>query len=184
MIISTGSLKFKKVKSIKNNYLRPTSSKIRQAIFNILSHKLELDKWKNKSYMLDAFAGTGIVSFEAISRGFYHSTLIEKDLHIYDALLENIKNLDVFNNTKTINDSFFNLKSFPFKYKLVFLDPPYNSNLINPAIEFVTDIRILEKKSLLICETEKKFQINNQFIKYIKYEKSYGKVKLLFLVFD
>ena len=46
MIISTGSLKFKKVKSIKNTVLRPTSSKIREAIFNILIHKLELDKWK------------------------------------------------------------------------------------------------------------------------------------------
>ena len=55
MIISTGSLKFKKVKSIKNTGLRPTSSKIREAIFNILIHKLELDKWKSEGYMLDAF---------------------------------------------------------------------------------------------------------------------------------
>ena len=64
MIISTGSLKFKKVKSIKNTVLRPTSSKIREAIFNILIHKLELDKWKSEGYMLDAFAGTGIVSLK------------------------------------------------------------------------------------------------------------------------
>ena len=45
--------------------------------------------------MLDAFAGTGIVSLEAISRGIFHSTLIEKDLEIYNTLLDNIKNLNI-----------------------------------------------------------------------------------------
>ena len=73
------------------------------------------------------------VSLEVI----YHSTLVEKDLNIYNTLLENIKNLNIINNTNTINDNFFNLKSLPLKYKLVFLDPPYNSNLLNPAIELV-----------------------------------------------
>ena len=68
MIITAGSLKSKKIYSIKNRVLRPTLNKIRQAIFNILLHSLDLDKWKKESYMLDAFAGTGIVSFEAISR--------------------------------------------------------------------------------------------------------------------
>ena len=79
--------------------------------------------------MLDAFAGTGIVSFEAISRGIYHSTLIEKDMEIYDTLLDNIKNLNINNNTNTINENFFNLKSLPYKYNLVFLDPPYKNLL-------------------------------------------------------
>ena len=156
MIISTGSLKFKKSKINKKycftSYL---SSKIREAIFNILIHKLELDNWKREGYMLDAFAGTGIVSFEGLSRGIYHSTLVEKDLDIYNALLENIKNLNIINNTNTINDNFFNLKSLPLKYKLVFLDPPYNSNLLNPAIELVTDIMLFRKKSLPVCEIEK-----------------------------
>ena len=97
-------------------------------------------------------------------------------MDIYNTLLENIKNLNIINNTNTINDNFFNLKSLPLKYKLVFLDPPYNSNLLNPAIELVVDIMLLKKKSLLVCETEKNFQINTQFIKYIKYEKCYGKI--------
>ena len=96
MIITAGSLKLKKIKSLNNVILRPTSNKIRQAIFNILIHSLDLENWKNKSYMLDAFAGTGIVSFEAISRGILHSTLVEKNMEIYDFLLNNIKNLKGF----------------------------------------------------------------------------------------
>ena len=68
--------------TIKNKNLRPTSNKIRQAIFNVLTHKLDLDSWKEKSFMLDAFAGTGIVSFEAISRGLFSTTLVEKDIRL------------------------------------------------------------------------------------------------------
>ena len=184
MIITAGSLKSKKIYSIKNRVLRPTLNKIRQAIFNILLHSLELDKWKKESYMLDAFAGTGIVSFEAISRGIFHSTLIEKDSVIYSVLKENIRNLSIDDNTNTINENFFNLKNLPHKYKLAFLDPPYNEGLLNASIELINDLKILKKKSLIICETKKSFQIKSEFNKYIKHEKCYGNTRLIFLTFN
>ena len=184
MIITAGSLKFKKIKSVNNTSLRPTSNKVRQAVFNILTHSLELDKWKNQCFMLDAFAGTGIVSFEALSRGIFHSTLIENDTEIYNALLNNIKNLKINNNTYTIKENFFNIKSLPHKYKVVFLDPPYNRGILNNAIEFVNDLKVLKKKSLLICETKKTFELRADFYKYLKFEKYYGTNKLIFLTFN
>ena len=185
MIITAGSLKFKKVKTLENIVFRPTSNKIRQAIFNILIHKLEFDKWKNKNHMLDAFAGTGIISFEAISRGLLHSTLIEQNIEIYNALLENIKNLNINNNnTYVVNNNFFDIKKLPYKYKLIYLDPPYNQGLLNPAIELINDLKLFKKNSFLICETEKNFEINSVFRKYIKYEKTYRNIKVLFLVLN
>ena len=51
MIITTGTLKFKKIKALKNSTLRPTSNKVRQAIFNILRHKLKMDEWKQTAFM-------------------------------------------------------------------------------------------------------------------------------------
>ena len=184
MIITAGSLKLKKIRSLNNIILRPTSNKIRQAIFNILIHSLDLENWKNKSYMLDAFAGTGIVSFEAISRGILHSTLVEKNMEIYDFLLNNIKNLNIKNDTHAINENFFNIKSLPYKYNLVFLDPPYKKGVLNHAIDLINDLNILQKKSILICETEKNFQLKKKFSKYIKHEKHYGRIKLIFLIFN
>ena len=184
MIITAGSLKLKKVKSIKNILLRPTSNKIRQAIFNILIHKLEFNEWKNKNYMLDAFAGTGIVSFEALSRGVFHCTLIEKNIKIYNTILSNIKSLNINNSTHAINKNFFNLKKLPYKYKLIFLDPPYNEGLLDPAIEFIFDLKLLTKNAFLICETEKKSQLKPTLNKYIKYEKTYGSIKVIFLVLN
>ena len=184
MIITAGLLKLKKIRSPNNIVLRPTSNKIRRAIFNILIHSFDLENWKNRSYMLDAFAGTGILSFEALSRGIMHSTLIEKDTKIYDSLLDNIKNLNINNDTHTINENFFNIKSLPYKYNLVFLDPPYNKGLLNHAIDFINDLKILQKKSILICESEKNFQLKTKFSKFVKHEKHYGKVKLIFLIFN
>ena len=84
MIITTGILKFKRISTIKNNNLRPTSNKVRQAIFNVLKHKFEMDAWKKKSCMLDAFAGTGIVALEALSRGFVNTTLVDGSDAIWD----------------------------------------------------------------------------------------------------
>ena len=184
MIITSGTLRFKRIKSINCRHLRPTSSKIRQAVFNTLLHKLEFEKWKKNNYILDVFAGTGIVSFEALSRGMLHSTLIEKNFHIYNVLLDNIKNLKIFSRTHAINEDLFNLKSLPYKYKLVFLDPPYNKNMLNSSLELIHDIGALKKNSILICETEKNFKFKKEFIRYLKHEKYYGLIKLSYLILN
>tara|TARA_B100000029_G_scaffold509871_1_gene600002 strand:+ start:929 stop:1483 length:555 start_codon:yes stop_codon:yes gene_type:complete len=181
MIITTGTLKFKKICSIKNSNLRPTSNKVRQAIFNVLKHKLGMDAWKTKSRMLDAFAGTGIVSLEALSRGFSNTTLIEKDVKNFKKLEENVNNLNLTQKVNIINDDFFNIKNLPYKYKLVYLDPPYYKNFINLAIEKILDIKILEKNSIIICETEKSFNFENKIKNYANFSKIYGLSKLTFL---
>ncbi len=181
MIISAGSLKFKKITTIKGKSLRPTSNKVRQAIFNILKHKLNMDKWKNKSFMLDAFAGTGIVAFEALSRGLFNATLIEKEREIFKHLVENVNSLGLSHRINTINDNFLNLKNFSCKYKLIYLDPPYYKNIINQSIEKIMDMNLLEKQSIIICETERNFNFNENKKKYIIFNKIYGVVKLTFL---
>ena len=60
--------------------------------------------------------------------------------------------------------TFFNLKSLPYKYKLVFLDPPYNKNMLNSSLELIHDIGALKKNSILICETEKNFKFKKSFL--------------------
>ena len=184
MIITTGSLKFKKISSIKNSNLRPTSNKVRQAIFNILKHKLDMDVWKKKSCMLDAFAGTGIVAFEAISRGFAKTTLIEKDKKNFKKLLENASNLNLSQQVNIINDDFLNIRNLPCKYKLVYLDPPYYKNIINQAVEKILDIKILDTNSIIVCETEGSFNFEDKIKKLKNFSKTYGSVKLTFIVYS
>ena len=181
MIITTGSLKFKKIKALKNSTLRPTSNKVRQAIFNILRHKLKMDEWKQTAFMLDAFAGTGAVSFEALSRGVSESTLIEKDFASFKNLSDNVGFLKVSQKVKIINDDFFNIRSLPHKYKLIYLDPPYYKKLIFPAIEKIYDINILDGNSIIVCETEKNYEFPHKLKKFTLFSKTYSTVKLTFL---
>ena len=118
MIITTGTLKFKKIKALKNSTSRPTSNKVRQAIFNILRYKLKMDEWKQTAFMLDAFAGTGVVSFEALSRGVYESTLIEKDFTNFKNLKDNADFESFSKSKKIINKDFLILSHYPINTNL------------------------------------------------------------------
>ena len=179
MIITTGSLKFRKINSTKNSSIRPTPNKVRQAIFNILKHKCKMDIWIKQSNILDAFAGTGMVGFEALSRGIANLTIIEKDKKNFGAILQNVKTLNISNKVLALNKDFFNVNSLPYKYRLVYLDPP--KNLINSSLEKVLDIDILEKNSVIVCETEKVFDFQPKEKKNIFFSRVYGAVKLTFL---
>ena len=107
MIITAGSLKFKKIESNANNSLRPTSNKVRQAVFNILNHKLGMENSISTACILDAFAGTGIIGFEAISRGAVQATFIEKDIKNFKTILQNINFEYKWNQ---VRDSLFSLQ--------------------------------------------------------------------------
>tara|TARA_E500000331_G_C17176612_1_gene678603 strand:+ start:130 stop:684 length:555 start_codon:yes stop_codon:yes gene_type:complete len=183
MIITEGLYRFKKVKSLKGLVLRPTSSKVRQAIFNILIHKFNWEDWKANSCMLDAYAGTGIVSFEAISRGISKVTLIEKNKKVFKLLVNNVNNFKLEGLVETINYDFMKVNKFDYKYKLVYLDPPYHKGIINTAIEKIIDMNVLEKKSVLICETEKNIKFEDNFTNYLIQTKTYGPLKLSFFSF-
>ena len=181
MIITAGTLKFKRVSLSKKSRLRPTSNKVRQALFNILKHKFDMQRWQKNFTMLDAFAGSGIVSFEAFSRGVSHITLVEKDPKVFFRLQENIRRFQLCSRINALNEDFLNIKNLAFKYKLVYLDPPYNKNIANAALDKIMDINILKKDSIIIIETEKNFIIKNSMQKYIIYTKLYGNIKLNFL---
>ncbi len=183
MIITTGSLKFRKINSTKNSNIRPTPNKVRQAIFNILKHKFRMDIWIKQSNILDAFAGTGIVGFEALSRGIANLTIIEKDKKNFGTILQNVKTLNISNKVLALNKDFFNVNSLPYKYRLVYLDPPFYKNLINSSLEKVLDIDILEENSVIVCETEKVFDFQPKEKKNIFFSRVYGAVKLTFLVY-
>ena len=86
MKITTGIYKFKKIHTLKNHKLRPTSNKIRNAVFNILVNKYIMNCWSSKAHLLDAFSGSGIVAIEGLSRNINKATLIESDSTIFENL--------------------------------------------------------------------------------------------------
>ena len=91
MQITGGCLKSRKIVSPKGANVRPTLSQIRESIFSTLYSLMEFEE-KN---FLDAFAGSGIMGFEAASRGFKNVTFIEKDKKTFYQIKSNAQNLGI-----------------------------------------------------------------------------------------
>ncbi len=184
MKITAGKYKFKEIKSIKNKKLRPTSSKIRNAVFNILINRYEFIKCGEKGHLLDAFSGTGIIALEGFSRNISQATLIESDSLIFQNLKENIKNFNLIKKVRLINSDFFNVKLAKNTYSIVYLDPPYLSNYNNLAIKKILDEKSLKKNAIIVSETIKNYEYANDLCKHIKTIKQYRNTIITFFKFD
>jgi 16S rRNA (guanine(966)-N(2))-methyltransferase RsmD len=100
--------------------LRPTPERVRQTVFNWLGQEL------TGQTCLDLFAGTGVMGFEALSRGASLVTLVEKSMLAYKALLDNKQLLKAENAQTFHQDAMLFLASNQQKFNLIFLDPPYH----------------------------------------------------------
>lgn len=106
------------------DHLRPTPDRVRETLFNWLMWDIQ------NAQVLDLCAGSGALSFEALSRGASHVTLVEPDAKQAQFLKENIQLLSIKNCTlyvKTAQQTIQNLKDA--RFDLVFLDPPYSLDL-------------------------------------------------------
>ncbi len=184
MKITTGKYKFKEIKSIKNDKLRPTTNKIRNAVFNILVNRYGLIKWAKDGHLLDAFSGTGIIALEGFSRNIAKATLIESDSIIFENLKENIKSFNLIKKVKLINSDFFNIRLSKNEYSIVYLDPPYLSNYNSLAIKKILDEQSLKQNAIVVSETKKNHEYTNDLCKHIKIIKQYGNTTITFFKFD
>jgi 16S rRNA (guanine966-N2)-methyltransferase len=134
-------------------HLRPTSDRVREAIFNLLING-RLDGGADPvtgARVLDLFAGTGALALEALSRGGAHATLVD-DGKAALALIR--RNLDITRQTATIlRQNATNLPPNPAApYSLVFLDPPYGGGLAEAALASALRGGWIAPSALIVCE--------------------------------
>ncbi len=129
--IIAGSLGGRTIASPDGTRTHPMSERIRNALFNSLG-----DNVRN-AYVLDAFAGTGAVGIEALSRGAEFTTFIERDRSAQKVLSENIELLGLSDVTKLIRASvaaWCETYDGP-KFDLIFADPPYHDPQFSTAMK-------------------------------------------------
>jgi 16S rRNA (guanine966-N2)-methyltransferase len=148
--IISGILKGKKLTSFQGDTIRPTSDRIREAVFNILAPRIQ------GSVVLDLFAGTGALGIEALSRGASAATFIEKDTAALSLLRRNLK-LCGFETLSTVIQwdilkSLQCLQPQDPKFDLVFMDPPYRKDLIQNTLRHLHMSRVLQKNALVVAE--------------------------------
>jgi len=160
MRIITGTYKAKRLAKIRNN-IRPTSEKLRESLFNILSEDVRDSIW------LDLFAGSGVVGLEALSRGAKHVVFNDRDTDSQKLINENIRRCGAAKGSEiSAIDSFVLLRDPKFlsirePVDYIFLDPPYRfgrySKLLSKAIRSPLFDR---QKTLMILEIFRKTKVD------------------------
>lgn len=148
--ISAGEWRSRLLKFPDVEGLRPTPDRVRQTAFNWLGQDM------HGLNCLDLFAGTGVMGFEALSRGAKQAVLIEKSKLAYQALMDNQLQL------KATNAKILNIDALQFltqisaqsseKFDVVFLDPPYEQGWINKVLPLLKNI--LAENALVYVEAE------------------------------
>ena len=167
-----GKWKGKKIYFDLNDDLRPTPDRAKETLFNWLGQDLK------KMYCLDLFSGTGALGFEAFSRGAEKVTFVEKNKEY----LQKIKNVYLEMSEKADCDFFcaeclewIQNNNSGTKYDLIFIDPPFNKNLVQDLLAAILEKELLSKNGQIYFEFEKKLDLEiPESLNLIK-KKSLGK---------
>ncbi len=126
MNITGGKYNGRVVKAPESIITRPTLSKVRMSIFNVLYSFM--GGFDGKSF-LDLFAGSGIMGLEAVSRGFTDITAIEKNRMVFNIIQSNYKNIGVEGRLICSDALKFLTSSADKYYDVIYIDPPYLSGI-------------------------------------------------------
>lgn len=174
MRVIAGKYKSRRLECPKGTLMRPTTDKVKEAVFGSLQFKIP------GAVVLDAFAGSGSLGIEALSRGAAHVDFVEKNGDCLRALKANLEMVNTDNFSVIKGDVLKNMSRLE-RYSIVFLDPPYDEALYLPTLKMAHDKAILEKGCLIVMECRKKFDfILPKEYNFIK-RKDYGDISLWFL---
>ena len=184
----------KRLQSPNNIYTRPTTLRVREAIFNIFSKEVENSNW------LDLFSGTGAISCEAYNHGARKIIAIEKNKNNSKICLNNLLSLhdidnrkndidvickDVLNWTKpnyerNLSSKIMDLNKLKFDF--VYLDPPYDANFHELVLNQIFNCNFLKKNSIVICEHSPNLIIKTSTLWETIDVRDYGQSRLTFLI--
>ena len=173
MRVITGSARGRRLKELEGMETRPTTSKVKESIFSIIQFDIEGRR------VLDLFAGTGQLGIEALSRGAAEAVFVEKRMDAVRLVRENLALCDLSDKARVhAGDSMDYLRSGE-KFDLIFLDPPYGSDLLNQALETIAAFDICRAHGIIVAESAADKALPALAPPYRLYrEYRYGQIKL------
>ncbi|MBQ7738857.1 MAG: 16S rRNA (guanine(966)-N(2))-methyltransferase RsmD [Desulfovibrionaceae bacterium] len=153
MRIIGGSLRSRVLKSPKGLDCRPAMGRTREAIFSMLEARGVV--WQN-TRVLDVFAGSGSLSFEALSRGAVCAWLLEKNPHALQCIKANAENLDLLGQVNIVPGDALKIvrQGTPTPFEVIFIDPPYRQNLVNLILNSLLHGGWVANNAIVLCEVE------------------------------
>ena len=174
MKIVSGIYGGRPLKTLEGKTTRPTSDKVRGAIFNMIGPYFEGGR------VLDLYAGSGALSIEAVSRGMSSAVLVERDRRAQAIVTENIQMTREVGKFQLLKMEVERaLEQVTGSFDLIFLDPPYAKEEIVADMEKIAKRGLFSKDVMVVCETDKSVELPEEIACLgIWKEKIYGMSKV------
>ena len=172
MRVITGSARGRKLETPPGTDVRPTTDKVKEAVFSAIQFDIE-----GRSF-LDLFAGSGQMGIEALSRGAKYATFVDKSRKSVDIIRKNLNNAGFYHKAKVFHaDSISFIDTITDLYDIVYLDPPYNTGLMQKVLPEI--VEKVKRTGVIIAENEENEQILQKYGEFmLDRQKHYGKIKV------
>ena len=148
--IIAGRYRGRRLSVPKGRDVRPTTDRMRERLFSILSHHKYPDM--EGARVADLFAGTGALGLEALSRGADHVCFVEMARPSLQIIRENVRSLEVEADIHILPASATKLPATDAPFDFIFMDPPYRKDLVLPALDALASNGWLKAGSVIVCE--------------------------------
>ena len=173
MRVITGSARGRVLETLKgDDIVRPTTDKIKEAVFSSVQFEIE-----GRTF-LDAFAGSGQMGIEALSRNAKNAIFIDSSKSAIRCINRNLEVTKLQQFAEIINaDAISYLKSTTKTFDIAFLDPPYNTGILQEILPIVA--QKMNKTGIIICESALNDKILQKYYNFaLDRERTYGKIKI------
>lgn len=178
MRIISGKYKGHHLVAFKGDHLRPTTDRVKEALFNKIQFELE------GSLVLDLFSGTGNLGLEAISRGAEKVVFVDENPKSIEILKRNIEKLKVEKSRYEI----MNLDVYRFlkkagdrRFHFIFIDPPFTQKMAHDVMDALSETSIFNEDTFISIESQKKERMEDNYRSLNRFDlRDYGDKVLSF----
>ena len=177
MRIITGKFKGRTLQTVPDRSVRPATDRVKGAIFNVLQNRLRIID----ALVLDLFAGSGSLGFEALSRGAAHAVFVESQRKVLSTIETNAAVLGCLDSCDIIDAdalSFIQQSRRPFD--LIFADPPYAYQNTTGIPQAVFERGLLRTGGFLIIEHAKEAMFGPSELYKVAVQKEFGNTRVSF----
>lgn len=181
MRVISGGARGTKLYSLEGLDTRPTLDRVKESLFNIIMSKIP------DSQVLDLFAGSGAIGIECASRGAKKVVFCDKSKRAIDIINKNLNKTNLIDKSVVVNSDFKALlNTTKNKFDLIFIDPPYATNLAIESVQEIIKLNLISSEGTIILETDDEVKLIKQIEKLnceieICDIRKYGRVKLIFI---
>lgn len=152
MRVITGLARGRRLETLPGDATRPTGEKVKESLFSAIQFDIEGRR------VLDLFAGSGQLGIEALSRGASGCVFVDKNTEAVKIIRQNLMHTGLAEKSQVLGTDAISYLTRPGdRFDLVFLDPPYASELLLPVLEKVAPL--VNDGGIIVCETDDTTQL-------------------------